>query len=338
MSDNQPSLPKCAIASIAKTVVTMIVLATIIASAIKLAGQTEIAASLGSGYFVLAVLLAVLYRAVNPLGWVLVLRGLGHNVHALAATNIWLTAESRRWLPGGVWGYATRAMESKKLGVPAPAASASMLVELIITIAAAVLVSTFGLLLFYNELKQTAAHLIIGSTSSTLTLNFAAVTVVCFGCITYLFRTKLASKFKSLSSRWQSMQSVDLSGRALATALAYFVAMACLNGIVNLVLLRAFSDVTVPMVVMISATAAAWIVGYLAFFSPGGLFVREAALATLLLPWVPYPIALALAGASRIAQLVAEVICMLPGLLSPPTQHATGASLEQAINEGVSLS
>jgi len=89
--------------------------------------------------------------------------------------------------------------------------------------------------------------------------------------------------------------------------------MAILNGCVNLMLLPLVDDAsTVPALVMVAATASAWIVGLLAFFSPGGLLVREAALAALLLPWISYEAGITLAVLSRIAQLLAEVVCMAP--------------------------
>ena len=215
-------------------------------------------------------------------------------------------------------------LESKKLGVPVVVASASMLAELIITIAAAVLVSCIGLVLYFPYLKSAVADLITSNVIQWPTVLLAMIAMVMLAGVGYLLREKLVNKLNSLNEKWQLLQLVDISYRKLSLALAYFVAMACLNGVVNLVMLQACSDTSVPVIVMISATSAAWVIGYLAFFSPGGLFVREAVLAMLLLPWIPYPIALTVAVLSRLAQLFAEVLCMLlPGLLSPPTQHAT---------------
>jgi len=86
--------------------------------------------------------------------------------------------------------------------------------------------------------------------------------------------------------------------------------MAALNGAVNSVLLNAVSFENVPVIAMIAATATAWIIGFFAFFSPGGILIREAALAALLLPWLPYETGFALAILSRFAQLIAEVVGM----------------------------
>ena len=71
-----------------------------------------------------AIVLAIVYRFVNALGWPLVLDAMGRSVNRLDATRIWLRAESQRWLPGGVWGYASRAAQAERLSVPATFASA----------------------------------------------------------------------------------------------------------------------------------------------------------------------------------------------------------------------
>ena len=67
---------------------------------------------------------------------------------------------------------------------------------------------------------------------------------------------------------------------------------------------------------MIAATALAWLIGFFAFFSPGGILVREAALAMLLLPWMPYEVGFSLAILSRFAQLIAEVVGMVAAVIS----------------------
>lgn len=296
-------------------VLSLFIVVSIGAALWKLLGYAGIGQGLGSVYFFYAAALAVLYRLVNPLGWVAVLRGFGHRVHAAAATNIWLMAESRRWLPGGVWGYTSRAVRSQELGVSKSVASASMLVELVVTLLAAVVVSIFGLALHYDAVG-TMVHEAFTQYFSWNGVILAPTFGAAMIGACYSFRGKLAEKFQSLNEKWQLLDLSQVSFRRLAVALGYFVLMACLNGAVNLVMLRTCTDVQIPVTAIIAATAAAWVIGYLAFFSPGGLFVREGALAMLLMPWIPYETAFTLAILSRVAQLLAEVICMGVPLLS----------------------
>lgn len=300
---------------IGKAALTLFILASIAAAGSKLAQHSQLDQGLDRLEFLFAVGLAIAYRTMNPLGWVAVLRGLGHRVHAVAATNVWLISESRRWLPGGIWGYTSRAVRAKSLGVPAKTASASMLVELFVTLLAAILVSIVGLMLHYDAVGALVADCIEQHFSWNL-----AVLAACGGMglagACYAGRGKLADKLNALNEKWQLLDSAELNFRQLAIALGYFVVMACLNGAVNLAMLRSCTEANVPATAMIAATAGAWVVGYLAFFSPGGLFVREGALAVLLMPWIPYQVAFTLAILSRIAQLIAEVVCMIPSALT----------------------
>ena len=126
----------------------------------------------------------------------------------------------------------------------------------------------------------------------------------------WILRNQLKQKITVASQKFDSLRSVNIKTNWLVGAVGYFVLMAVLNGAVNSVLLNAVSTENVPWVAMIAATATAWIIGFFAVFSPGGILVREAALAALLLPWLPYETGFMLAILSRFAQLIAEVVGM----------------------------
>ena len=290
--------------AIMRAIITVFILAAIAAAAGKLMAKTDISGALCSPWFVFGTLLAILYRLVNPYGWALVLRGLGFQVSGLAATKTWLHAESRRWLPGGVWGYASRAVQAQKLGVSVGGASASMLLELLITVLAAAIVSVIGVIIYRDKLIETVMKMTSGSTLPWLIGG--GVLCMIGG---WLVRKKLFSKLKRLSEKYESLRGIQLRPSQLVAATGYMIAMACLNGTVNAVLIRSLTGTEqVPFLVLLAATSTAWVIGLVAFFSPGGILVREAALAALLSPWIPYPIGLALAVMSRLAQLIAEVV------------------------------
>ncbi|QEG23024.1 lysylphosphatidylglycerol synthase domain-containing protein [Mariniblastus fucicola] len=303
--------------SVAKSAVTAAVIVTIAVAAWKLNQQLDIATSFLSVGFALGTVLAIAYRAANPYGWALVLQGMGYNVNATNATRIWLVAESRRWLPGGIWGYASRAVASKELGLTKTVASASMAVELLVTIAAAVVVSLAGLLIHQQQLMATASEL-FAKTGMDLNLVWLTVVAITTASVaTYLLRHKLTKKLAGLTEKFSAVRGLDLNFAIFAKALGYFVVMAAMNGLVNSALLQAIDAPSVPLVALIAATATAWIIGFFAFFSPGGILVREAALAALLLPWLPYEAGFSLAILSRFAQMIAEVVCMLLALRKP---------------------
>lgn len=296
--------------SIGKALLTIIIVATIAITAWKLNEKLDLTGPLMSVSFVVGTALAIAYRVVNPYGWALVIRGMGCPVDALDATRIWLVSESRRWLPGGIWGYASRAVGAQELGLTKTVASASMAVELLVTIAAAVVVSIAGLIIHQQELAATVQKLTEGSGLSVSLISLAVAGTAALAVASWFMRETLNRKLANLTRKITALRGLKIQPSGLCKALSYFVLMAALNGFVNASLLPAISPEYVPLLAMIAATATAWVIGFFAFFSPGGILVREAALAALLLPWLPYETGFALAILSRFAQLIAEVVGM----------------------------
>ncbi len=295
------------------TILSLFVIATIGFTAWKLNADYQLTAPLSSSAFMFAVVLAVAYRIANPFGWVLVLRGIGHAVGPVQATKIWLLAESRRWLPGGIWGYTSRAVAAKQMGVSKTSASASMAIELLVTIVAAAIVGFIGVAIYQQELLSTVAGLIPQSDQHGYAMVAAVVAVgsCLMAVMVVLAGGKLKRKIKSLTQQIAAVRQLKLSPSWLGLSIGYMTLMAVLNGSINQALLQTIDGASVPLVAMIAVTATAWVIGFFAFFSPGGILVREAALAALLLPWLPYETGFTIAALSRLAQLIAEVIGML---------------------------
>ncbi|MEM9413151.1 MAG: lysylphosphatidylglycerol synthase domain-containing protein [Planctomycetota bacterium] len=310
-----------------KAVLFVVIVASIAVAAYQLIVEYDVAGSLMTTTFLVATLIAIVYRVVNPYGWTLTLEGLGFRTGIVESTRVWLLAESRRWLPGGVWGYASRAVQAEQLGVTKTAASASMLVELLLTMLAAVIVALLGLIFEFKALSNGLISVLEDNGAFENRLLFAGALAVSLAAasLAYMFRKTFMRKLKTLNERFKLLRSIEFNSSRLGLALFYFVIMACLNGCVNMALLSAVSDTAaVPWIAMVAATATAWIIGFLAFFSPGGILVREAALTALLLPWMPYEAGITLAVLSRLAQLIAEVVCMLLVIQSPKKQTAHG--------------
>ena len=122
------------------TLLTVISLFFIFKAGYGLLADFQILPNFFSPWFVAASLLALVYRIVNPYGWVLSLRAMDQDVNGVDAAKIWIQSESRRWLPGGIWSYASRAAQANRLNVSAATASASMMLELILTCASAAII------------------------------------------------------------------------------------------------------------------------------------------------------------------------------------------------------
>ena len=300
------------IKSASQFLLTIVVLAIIFATGWKLNSEFHFTPSLTAASFYLATGLAILYRIINPIGWALVLNALGHRVDLVLASRVWLLSESRRWLPGGIWGYTSRAVASKNvLQVPVAISSASMLIELLMTIAAAGIVAAIGMVCYWNCFATPISDWFNGCSITVADLSWGAMGLVAIALVCFAGRNRISRKFNRFTSKMEVLKSVNWKPKSLLLALGYMVLMAGMNGWVNQSLVIVVSSgAEIPLAAMIAATAIAWIVGLLVFFSPGGILVREAMLAALLLPWLPYEVGFSLAVLSRMAQLIAEVIAM----------------------------
>ncbi|MEM7454498.1 MAG: lysylphosphatidylglycerol synthase transmembrane domain-containing protein [Planctomycetota bacterium] len=284
------------------------VLGLIVKSTMVLLPGCTLVPDFTSPWFAIAVILAIVYRIINAYGWALVLHAMKMKVNGLQATRIWLHAESRRWLPGGVWGYASRAVQAGRLGVPAKVASASMLIELLLTMAAALLLFV-PVFLFCREDFLEALGSLAGY-EQVFWIGLIAIAAMCG--VTWVVRKKLAKKFEAVKQRVALIRGLEFDYRRMMSALGFYLLMGCLNGAVTWCLIASMTlDQYPPVIVVIAATSFAWVVGFLAVFAPGGMVVREAMFATILGLWIPYSTALAIAVLARVIQLAAEVIGMV---------------------------
>ena len=288
---------------------TLVVLVMILHAGQKLFSDCEFLPTFDSPWFVAAILLACVYRITNAYGWALALRAMKQPVDGTRAIKIWLRAESRRWLPGGVWGYTSRAVQAQELGVSPSVASASMLIELLLTMVAAVIVAAPAALIYRAEFLVAINQHLPSATNVWPAIVVAAI-VALLGVV---FRREIARKLASLSNRFHALRGLSISVSGTATALLFFVLMGVINGGVTVLLLWSLPVETAPPSVLIAATSWAWIVGFLAVFSPGGLFVREGIFALCLVAWLPYGTGITLAILARLLQMFAEflgVVCV----------------------------
>ena len=289
------------------TVLTLIVFVLIFRAGQRLSADCVFLPALNSPWFITAILLACVYRITNAYGWALVLRAMNQPVDRNAAARIWLRAESRRWLPGGVWGYASRATQAEALHVSPTVASASMLVELLLTIVAALFVAVPAALIYRTEFLTSLTQCLPGPTNTWL----IALTAVAGVATVIVFRRKMLRRFRSLLNRFDALQGVSLSAPETIKAFVFFVMMGLLNGGVTVLLLWSLPAEAVPATVVIAATSWAWVIGFLAVFAPGGLFVREGIFAVCLAAWLPYETGITLAIVARLIQMGAELVGMI---------------------------
>jgi hypothetical protein len=248
------------------------------------------------------------YRIINAYGWALSLSALGHRVGAATGMRIWLISESCRWIPGSVWGFGSRAVLAARQGVDPAVAGASVLIELLLTVAGWAFVALSGWFFLPGLLEVVAK-------SPRLTLVIGVVALIVMACLPlcWLFAarsSRIDVALDKMRVRAQLLRRVKPDGRALTVALAFYTVMAIVNGLVFVAVLVAMPGARAcPITAAVAANAIAWLVGFFAIFAPGGLIVREACLAALLTPWIPLPRAAMIALVWRAVQIVSEICC-----------------------------
>lgn len=213
-------------------------------------------------------------------------------------------ANVAKYLPGSVWHFAGRVVLAGRAGVPAAAASLSMLMDVVGHLAGALV---FALVAAAVGGIAPPAGALSGVVVLMLGLH-PRVLGVGFG---------MAGRVTG-----RSLPALTYRYGAVLWMLVLNVLDWCLVGAG----FAAFARALVPIgprdaVVMAGVLAVAWSCGALAVFAPAGLGVREAALVTLLARSVPTDVAAAIALGSRVWFVAGEMVVFWFALVWRPSDR-----------------
>jgi hypothetical protein len=235
------------------------------------------------------------HYALHALVWHLLARRSGLVVPPKTAVRLWSDSLLGRYLPGGVWGLAARIEGYRQAGVPVGRTTVAMFFEQVITVGSAGSVSLFVLLRLDPGPWSVAA--IIGA-------------IVAGGAV--MSRPRFVARLAGALARrlGRSAPRIDTEGPArvwdlwVLSVIAYSVSglgfFAFLQGFVSL----SWTDFPYTLGSLFFAGLA----GFVAFMVPTGLGIREGALAWLLVPLMPSPLAALVAILSRPWMLAAELL------------------------------
>jgi glycosyltransferase 2 family protein len=233
--------------------------------------------SSGWAWLAAATLLGALAVIASSFIWLVILRRLGMPVRWRSAA-IYLQAQLAKYVPGGVWQYASRGTMARVHGLSVRVVARSLPIELAATLYAG---AAFTFLIF-------------GWWGS---IAVAAAIAAAPGLAPYLAKGRPAVLVAA--------QTVPL-----------YAATWLLIGASFWMTARAFVPVSPSdLPLYTGAFAAAWIVGLIAIYAPGGIGVREAILVAILGSRIGSAEALVVAAASRAVFTVADLV---PAALSLP--------------------
>lgn len=257
-------------------------------------------------------------------GWRILLRHLAHGLSFASVAAIFCITQIAKYLPGNVGHHAGRvALARTQLGIPASASLQSILQESALACLAAILVSTACVLALpadsFPALQRPLAEgwplnlhhgLYLVLLSGLLALALVNVGRVHFGA----HRSRLVNWLLGAAPSW----------RAVAQALPAYVAIYLVNGVALWVIASALLGVEASdLLLLAGAYSLSWAVGFLLPGAPGGLGVREAALALLLAGSYPPDQIFALSILSRVATVAADIMIFAFGVAISRKLHLT---------------
>lgn len=259
-------------------------------------------------------LLCVLSRILSSAGWVMTLRAMRQRMPLLSGMRLWLTAESMRWLPGGIWGYASRVSQASRNGVSFVVASASLPLEILITLVGWALVAGGGVVGSGRSVDWRAVFTprVLAFCAGGLLAGLA----VLFLSVRLFPESRIGGKLKKLGTDLEALRTFRLRWPVLAGALALYAGLCGVNGLAFFLVIRSVFDGALNPLAVIGINACGWLVGFLAIGVPGGIGVREACAAMLLSALMPLPSAITSCFLWRLVMILDESTCLSACILS----------------------
>lgn len=212
-------------------------------------------------------LFAVVLFVFRAMVWRRLLKNFGHKLPTWAATRIWSTSELARYLPGSIWQVVGRVYLAKPYGVRGSVVSTSQIMELALFLLANLIVA-LGALVF---LGLRSFHGVARFWMIVAAVLVPLLSLVLHPKIFYTLADKVLTKLKKPPVRKR------MRWRTLIHLLLWNVIGLLAQGMaIYLVVFRLLHLPIEKWWVVTGAYCLAWCAGFLAFWAPGGLGVREA--------------------------------------------------------------
>ncbi len=241
--------------------------------------------------------------------WCYLMSGFGHRVPLSHAFKISYIASLGRYIPGKIWPVFGMAYLARQINIKEEVAVASWGIAMMFALPSAFLAGLPGLLLF-PALISDEMDAAIGDG-----MYIAAAVIGIVSLLLVVAPNRSLAWFNVvLRVLKRPALTFELSvGLALKVYIGYVICWAAYGGSFWLFLHAIIPDPKTPLVAAATTFVVAYQIGYLAFFSPGGLGVRELTMTSMLAGFVG-PIAAGIAVAARMWNLAAETLAFLIAL------------------------
>jgi len=243
--------------------------------------------------------------------WLLCLRTVGDRTSFQNVMWIALTSQIAKYIPGNFAHFVGKAMLALKVGISVKKVPASMAIELSNTLLAGVFVG-FLAVMFEPEILHTlviAFGKIMNVEVGLSLIRYGALAfLILCGLALLLFSTRILERIKTL---YQQL-NIEKIYYLFAAQVFNFILFG-LSFSVAAQALMVSNDVSLTL--SVGAFTIAWLAGFLALGTPGGLGVREAVLVALLAPQWGVENVLIISVMHRLLTVVGDLVAFVLGFI-----------------------
>lgn len=259
---------------------------------------------------VFSVLLHILAFTLFAATWCIVIGAFGHRVTIAQSFKVSYIVNLGRYIPGKVWPILGQVYMLRKINVTQEEAITSWGIATILGLPGAFLAGALTIWYYPQMLEQT-----IGESLGWGPL--AGIAAVVVGSAVLALAPQKTMTPVNFLLKLMRRKPVDLKltmGVILKVYTGYFLSWV-MYGVAFFAFVNSIvPGAPVPPVAAIGAFVMAYILGWLALFSPGGIGVRELVLITVLSPFLGAAAASGVAVAARVWNIAAEFISALIAL------------------------
>jgi len=209
-----------------------------------------------------------------------------------------------KYLPGGIWGYVGRVYLYKKEGMSARDATACVFLETLLVLLSGIFV--FSMSLCFLDRIPSIEFIVNKYANETGIIVLIASPLLLHPKILNLLWGLIPERIS------KDRLQFDYSYFSLLKPVLFLILFWLGIGVGFWLLVRSFFYVNLNLLPMaIGVYVLAWIVGFLAFFTPGGLGAREGTLILALNVYLPIYLSAMMAVASRIWWIMGELLWIL---------------------------
>lgn len=238
--------------------------------------------------------LSLAFMFVVMLCWRAVVTDLGSPLKLISAANLYFVSQLGKYLPGGVWNFLAIAEMGKDLGVPRSRSLISTIVSILISVVAAGLIAVPGIIALQVIPEPYGWVMLI------------ALPVLAMFLIPSVLN-RLINLALKVTKRPALEQPFSARGIVISTAWS-MLSWVLAGGCVYLLATELGADASpVGFIGATGAYSLAWAAGFLVFFVPAGIGVREVVLGAMLAGQLDTGSVLAVVLVTRVLVTLADV-------------------------------